>query len=682
MFGRLAPQNGDPYLSAPKDRTLTMNRLLLSASVAAIMPCMAQAQTPPTAAFARLPAVSEASISPNGQNIAILGGGAVERSITFNVIDQPGIKAIKLGDVETVGLSWAGDEYAVAKVAVYDKVGPRADYRLLRNAVVSKDGKFLSFLLQGDQLSSQITDHAVLGVAKGPAPKVMVMGLSLASGPSAGMDTRMARKGDDGDMRVRAIFAADPVTGKGVQVERGDFDTLTWQVDLTGQARVLYKRDDVSGRRKLFARSKGDKNWKLIQDGDDGREFHGYSDVDDAIYFSKQTDAGVQLHRLRIATGAVETVGKPLTAGEFDLLWDNHTDAVVGARALGEQSSIEWLDPAFGTVYGTLSRAFKGKTVTLRSWSEDKTRFLATVEGPDTPTAWYLYDRPRKEISPVGAEYPELAEAKLGTTTAFRYKARDGLDIPAYLTLPPGLPAGTKAPLVVMPHGGPNARDDDGFDYMVQFLASRGYAVLRPQFRGSTGFGPAFEKAGKGEWGGKIQTDILDGVAALASHASVDAGRACIVGASFGGFSALSGAVFSPKTYRCAASIAGVADLGLLIDESGTDFGRENRSFERLKDEVRASAPEGLSKVSPLRNAGQAGAPILLLHGAEDTVVGPLHSRQMAAALQKAGKPVEYVEIPGENHYLRKTASRTVVLEKLEAFLGKHLGPAATSADR
>ena len=154
------------------------------------------------------------------------------------------------------------------------------------------------------------------------------------------------------------------------------------------------------------------------------------------------------------------------------------------------------------------------------------------------------------------------------------FKARDGLDIPAYLTMPPGAAPGAapgaKPPLVVLAHGGPASRDDYAFDFIVQFLASRGYAVLQPQFRGSTGFGKALEEAGRGEWGGKVQTDLLDGIASMAAAGMIDPARVCIVGASFGGYTALAGATLHPEAYRCAASIAGMSDLGQMInDEAG-----------------------------------------------------------------------------------------------------------------
>lgn len=632
---------------------------------------------PPASAFARLPAVTQAAISPSGQRVAILGGAPTDRTIAFTVIDQPGMKVIKLGAVETLGVSWAGEAYALARVALWDKVGPRADYRLVRTAAITPEGKFASYLLSGDGLSSQLTNQSIAGIVKGPPTRVVVTGLSLAAGPDRDMNTRLGRKGENGDLRVLALFSVDPATGRGPQVERGDFDVDGWEIDLSGEARVMFKVDENTQERSIYGRPKGQTIWKLLQKGEDGRDYLGYSDADQGFYFAAPVADGMQVTRVRQPGATPEPVGKPVTAGDVSLFWDTHRNAVVGITSSGDDAATEWLDPTFASVQATVARAFTGRRTRLASWSEDLTRFIVVAESADSPPQWFLYDRPRKELSPVGEEYPELAGVAMGTTSFFRYKARDGLEIPAYLTLPPGAGAGagagTKPPLVVLPHGGPAANDGPGFDYLVQFLASRGYAVLRPQYRGSTGFGPQFEAAGKGEWGGKMQTDLLDGVAAVAGKGLADAGRTCIVGASFGGFSALSGAVFQGQAYRCAASINGVSDLGALIGDYGTDFGHDSKGYQLLKAEVRGAAPAGLSAVSPLKNAERAAVPVLLIHGDKDTTVSPEHSARMAAALKRAGKPVEHVVLPGENHHLGTTAARLKTLETLDAFLARNL---------
>jgi dipeptidyl aminopeptidase/acylaminoacyl peptidase len=255
-----------------------------------------------------------------------------------------------------------------------------------------------------------------------------------------------------------------------------------------------------------------------------------------------------------------------------------------------------------------------------------------------------------------------------------QYKAGDGMDIAAVLTLPPGVP-GKNLPVIVMPHGGPEARDYPGFDWWAQAFASRGYAVLQPNFRGSSGYGAAFLRAGYGEWGRKMQSDISDGLAFLAQSGIADPGRACIVGASYGGYAALAGVTLQKGFYRCAVSVAGVSDLPKMVATDVKESGRDATLVRALRQQV--GSGKDLRAVSPVRLADAADAPILLVHGREDTVVDYDQSADMAKALQKAGKPVELLTLAGEDHWLSKSETRMAMLEAVVAFVMKE-NPAAS----
>jgi len=251
------------------------------------------------------------------------------------------------------------------------------------------------------------------------------------------------------------------------------------------------------------------------------------------------------------------------------------------------------------------------------------------------------------------------------------YVAADGLALHGVLTLPRGRAAG-KLPLVVLPHGGPAARDHAEFDWWAQALASRGYAVFQPNFRGSTGYGPAFQIAGNGQWGTKMQTDISDGVAALAARGIIDPKRACIMGASYGGYAALAGVTLQQGLYRCAVSVAGVADLQLMkADELGVGPTRvQARNWATL-----IGARTDLAAISPAMAAARADAPVLLIHGRDDTVVPYAQSTRMAGQLRAAGKPVELVTLKGEDHWLSRGATREAMLVAAVAFIEKHNPP-------
>lgn len=630
----------------------------------------AAAAPPPASAFGRVPAVVDAEISPNGQRIAILGGTSEQRVISIATIDQPGLPLLPLGAVEAVSLRWAGDDFVLARIAYWESTDPRVAYRFERNIAVTPDAKPASRLLDNDVYSQYLTSQPIFGVTSGTPTRALMLGLSDNGRADDRFDTRMKRKGQSGS--VFSLWKVDPSTGNGQLVERGNEDTSGWDVDLAGQPRVRWDIDEINYRFSVFGRAGGKGDWKPVWDGgsyDSRRAYYGYSEPDDAIYLAQ----GGRLVRKRLSDGAVEPVGKDVIGPSLDLIWDRHRNTAVGLSSGAERPSTEWLDPEIGTAAGVLQRAFKSQDITFSGWSKDRTRFLFRAAAPSTPGIWYLYDRARKEISPMGEEYPELKGAALGSTRWMTYKARDGLEIPAYLTLPPGASPGAKLPLIVYPHGGPRARDSFDFDYIAQFLATRGYAVLQPQFRGSWGFGEDFEAAGRGEWGGKMQTDMLDGVAALAKSGDIDAGRVCIVGASFGGYSALAGAALYPGSYRCAASIAGIADLGQFLIEKRRAYGTAAASIEELRADLGAASRETLQAQSPARHASAIRAPVLLIHGDKDTVVDPAQSLLMAEKLKALNLPYELVMLPDENHYLTRSATRTQTLETLERFLAKNL---------
>jgi dipeptidyl aminopeptidase/acylaminoacyl peptidase len=240
--------------------------------------------------------------------------------------------------------------------------------------------------------------------------------------------------------------------------------------------------------------------------------------------------------------------------------------------------------------------------------------------------------------------------------------------------LPPGRdPKGL--PLVVLPHGGPASRDTPGFDWWAQALASRGYAVLQPNFRGSDGFGRGFREAGYGQWGRKMQTDLSDGVRYLAGQGTIDPARVCIVGASYGGYAALAGATLDTGVYRCAAAVAGVSDLKRML-ASQPDYGRTSttRYWSRFMGVEGRNDPQ-LTALSPVAFADRVTIPILLVHGLDDTVVRYEQSEMMAKALRRAGKPVEFITLAGEDHWLSRGATRLQMLEAVAAFLEKHNPP-------
>ena len=236
------------------------------------------------------------------------------------------------------------------------------------------------------------------------------------------------------------------------------------------------------------------------------------------------------------------------------------------------------------------------------------------------------------------------------------------------------MPACPKSlPLVVLPHGGPESRDNYAFDWWAQFLATRGYAVLQPQFRGSIGFGDAFRLAGRRQWGGLMQDDVTDGVRAMIEEQIADARRVCIVGASYGGYAALAGAAFTPELYKCAVSVNGVSDLPEMLEGVRARSGAESDPVAYWRDTVGSAFDKNVIERSPARAADRIQVPILLMHGMDDSVVPIAQSEAMARALGKLNRKFSFIRLSGEDHWLSRGETRLKVLTEIEKFLAENL---------
>jgi dipeptidyl aminopeptidase/acylaminoacyl peptidase len=354
---------------------------------------------------------------------------------------------------------------------------------------------------------------------------------------------------------------------------------------------------------------------------------------------------------------------------------DPWTQRIMGAAVTKDMTEYRYFDPEMEALQKVLESVFPGTSVHAVSWDQAQTKVIVAVDGQREPRVYYLLDRTTGKPTRLTTTYKELTEADLGEVKPYPYKARDGLEIPAYLTLPPGKSL-KNLPVVIMPHGGPMRRDKLEFDWMAQFLANRGYAVLQPNFRGSSGYGVKFLEAGYGQWGLKMQDDITDGVMKLIADGIADPKRICIVGGSYGGYAALAGAAFTPDLYACAVSWAGVSDLGEFLRTRSQDFGRDSAmisSWSRfIGDRDNDSAK--LEAASPADNAARIKCPILLMHGTADSTVRINQSEIMRRALERAKKHVEFIEFDKESHYMETAATRIRVLKELERFLAANIG--------
>jgi dipeptidyl aminopeptidase/acylaminoacyl peptidase len=396
----------------------------------------------------------------------------------------------------------------------------------------------------------------------------------------------------------------------------------------------------------------------------------GVSPDGSAVYLSIPADDDYTLFKVDVASGQMTEI--PSDQGQTFVHEDGTLVVVAVARSIGDDLTYDWSSPQDRELWAAVTKGFKGARVEVVSMSAARDRLILLADGGGYGYGYYLLDRKSGRASFLSDVYAGIGPEAINERWYIRYKAGDGLEIPAYLTLPTGRPA-KGLPLIVLPHGGPAARDDIGFDWWSQAYAAMGYAVLQPQFRGSRGFGAAHQSAGDGEVGGRMQTDLSDGVADLVRTGVADPARVAIVGASYGGYAALAGVTLQSGLYRCAVSVAGVSDWAQFVRDSALAAGGSTRTrsvrYWRQVLRVADEKDPKLMGISPRLQASRASAPILLIHGADDTVVKIAHSTKMEEALRMAGKPVEMLTLKGEDHWLSSEETRVEMLTASSRFL-------------
>lgn len=623
---------------------------------------------PPIETYGRLPGFEMAALSPSGDRVAIVGGIGEKRRLIVTDRNNKLLLSADIGTFKCRSVEWAGENNVLVRTSqtVALGVGFTADKAELSNMiVVPVDGKPLWSVFQNNR--------TVTGGIRGYFGSVERQGRWY--GYFGGM-TLDSSRGAPLLLNTRPeLYEVDMETGKAkVVARRADNREVRRDWVLAGDGSVVASMDfvTISGDWTIRRRDRSSIASGKALTGD--IDLIGLGRTTDTVLYSQRDDSGVsRLFELPLAGGAaVPLLDDQATQGG---LFDEHRRLLIGYIRDGDQPEDHFFDPEHQKRMERVRRAFPGKTVRLIDSNAAFDRLIVRTDGPNDPQSWWVVDIASRAASPLGISYA-IRESDVGPMRMYRYKAADGLGIGGVLTLPPDRDP-KMLPVVILPHGGPQSRDFPVFDWWAQAYASRGYAVFQPNFRGSTGLGDAFRVAGYGEWGRKMQTDISDGLAALAKDGIVDPKRACIVGASYGGYAALAGVTLQQGLYRCAVSVAGVADVHRLSITAQQQSGRDPTLARALKAEV--GSGRDLKLVSPVRFADRADAPILLIHGVDDTVVLFEQSQLMASALGRAGKPYELVRLAGEDHWLSLGETRLNMLSAAVSFVEKHNPPDAAS---
>ncbi|WP_100656771.1 alpha/beta hydrolase family protein [Alteromonas flava] len=345
---------------------------------------------------------------------------------------------------------------------------------------------------------------------------------------------------------------------------------------------------------------------------------------------------------------------------------------VHGAAFSGFEPSYYFFDEKLNARMRGINKAMPENSFAIKDYSDNWQNIIFFMQGKDSVGEYILYAKGALQL--LASSRPDIPVDSVSPVVEQVITARDGLKIPTLVTIPRGKTA-SKLPAIVMPHGGPASHDSKGFDYLAQFFANRGFIVIQPQFRGSSGFGRAFRYAGHGEWGRKMQDDVTDTVLALTEEGKIDPQRVCIVGGSYGGYAALAGAAFTPELYRCAVSINGVSDVERMLKDERKDYGSDHWVVAYWEDAIsRGEVDEShLAAISPINHVSQIQAPILLIHGEYDESVPIKQSERMLDALEDADKTVEFLELEDGNHFLSSAQNRMRAMQAIAAFVEKHM---------
>ncbi len=629
--------------------------------------------------------IGSARLSPDGRYVAYVETYAEAKKASAVIVENletQDAKPIFVDDVKDVTLDWLewkDNTRLIVGVTLQEvkRVGdkPTGDVESYRYGqflfAMDRDGKNLLQLLKGNFWNSRRGSMVELLDRLKDQPDYI-----LATAPDVGGNSD--------------IWKINIHTGDAVKIEGGTDGTYAWRTDSTGAVLVRYRR---FGRSTFIeGRPNNDAKWSkisIVRDKDlkvlDDYEFLGAAEKPSQFYYAvkpKDKSEG-DVRRLRIYDVVTKTLSDPIwPALKYDIdniVYDGDTDRLAGVCYTSDVYTCDFVDGANTAHFRGLSKYFHGdRNISAVSYSDDGNWWLLHVTGPDEPSSYYLYDKSTASIDLLAERFPQLSSDRLAVMQRFAYTARDGASIPAYLTRPKTVAAGP-LPLIVMPHGGPEARDSFEFDVWTQFLATRGYLVFQPNFRGSGGYGVSYEDAGHKQWGGRMADDITDGVRALIASGQADPNRICIFGASYGGYAALYAGATHPELYKCVVSWAGLSDLSANLQLLRDNYGKDSADYQYWTSLIGDPDKDAdlIKAASPVTYAQAYKPPVLLIHGEDDGVVDVDQSKLMNRALKRAGRDVQLIIFKNEGHPHFRDENDKAALTDIINFIEAHIAPAA-----
>ncbi len=603
------------------------------------------------------PEISGAQISPDGRYLSFMRPHQGVRNIWIKGIDEPFDAARPLSDDErpVPGYFWSHDGDFL--LYVQDKDGDE-NYHVW--AVDPEAGE-----------AGEVPPARNLTDIDGVRAMIYSLPKSMPGHILVGLNDR--------DPALHDVYRIELASGERELLIVNDQNVAGWVIDMAGDVALAVRQTDDGGTETL-----------RVVDGELGDSIYHcswleacgplrfHADNQRVWFQSNKGDENdlVGLYLMDATSGELELVERD-PEGEVDFggaLFSRANDALLATVYSGDRPRIYPKTERVEAALDFLREQLPTGEIGFAPQTSDDSLVLVNLSRDVDPGTTYLFNWDEMTVSELYRSRPELPIDYMVEMQPIRYLARDGLEIPAYLSLPRSF-EGEKPPLVALIHGGPWARDGWGYRSQVQFLANRGYAVLQPNFRGSTGYGKAFLNAGNQEWGDAMQDDITDGVQHLIDQGLVDPERVCIMGGSYGGYATLAGLTFTPETYACGVDIVGPSNLITLLDSIPAYWGPIRQIFTlRMGDPDTEEGRARLERQSPLNHVDKIQRPLLVIQGANDPRVKQAESDQIVVAMREAGLPVEYIVAEDEGHGFSGRENRLAMFARIEAFLADHLG--------
>ncbi|PCK32758.1 alpha/beta hydrolase family protein [Pseudoalteromonas piscicida] len=609
----------------------------------------------PIKSYAQLPNISQVALSPSGKAVAYLQNYDGKLVLTVHDLKTHKKKLVLQTDNKSIALSWY--DWATDDLLIFG-----ANYTEVQRGVKYTSSRLFKYNLRDpseklvqinqpyrNQRLAQFQDSVISLLPQQPNKVLVQTDFDIPNKPS--------------------VYLLDLLKDRRQKLVRGRSKIASWIADQQGNVRIGYGIDGINAYYMLY-----DNNTKDLTElytfqarGPEAIHILGFDKDPNIIYLTA-------LHQGKTALFKADVTQRPmlpkLVFSDPDYDFDGSIIYSHDGRAIGfshsnvENSRVYW-DEDRKLLQRSLKAALPSYDTVIISMSADNKKYIAYGDSDQDSDTYLFGDRETKSLIGLGRLYPDITGEQYLGKYRVSFKARDGLEIEGYLTLPKQFTAA--APTIVFPHGGPYARDYAGFDYWSELLASRGFVVFQPNFRGSFGYGFDFLTEANEDWGGKMQDDLQDAANWLIKENYALKDKICIGGASYGGYAALMAVIKHPETFKCAASFAGVTDLESIVSRA---------RFFTNKELVRDQFGQDMDKLaaqSPVNYAKQINRPILLIHGDDDKVVPVGHSRDMANELEDYDKAFKYIELEDGNHHLSYQEHRINTLTAFLEFFEQHL---------